>query len=670
MFLLIFSLLINSILSYTFEIDILNPKIIEWRNDPNIVYSFDVNEYCLSKCLLGSITIQQSDLISDYNVYLQDAVDQLYINGGGTLYIENGLYELSSQLLLYSNVCLVGQSKDETILQLMDYAEPYKYSGFIRSYEEENVTISDITLNGNKDNQYNDSLSEYGKYGIYTELNNHLFMNRVKVEKFISYGFDPHGNKTNWAHNLIITDCESNDNGKDGFTLDQTLNITFTYNNGTNNNRHGLNIVTGSKYGYISNNILDNNGIDSLVGCGIAIQDNDNYGTELILIEKNNVIDNYLNGICLRHVKYINITENEIINSRTNNYCIWVENSQYIIAQNNYCKSTNLINDKNNSLTLFTNNNFSNIIGNTDVPDPYCNLGIKDGLACCYSGCTVCGGINCSKDQYGSSLCCSSTILLSTNYCNEVSAPCIISVNNILSGNPTGSPTTSPVVTPTSSPIVTPSSSPIVTSTSNPTNSPTNGPTNSPIVTSTSNPIVTSTSNPIVTSTTSPILTPTISPIIVTSTSTTSPILTPTISPIVSSTTSPIVTPTISPIVSSTTSPIVTPTISPIVTSTTSPIVTSTTNPIVTSTISPVVSPTISTTSPIVTSTTSPIVSPTISTSSPIVSPTISTSSPIETPTTSPIDNPVSSDASIIIYSIQFILPFLLIVPYLIDYIV
>ncbi len=451
------SIFFSTVFSYKFDFRSSRNLQINWINDPNIDYSFDLNEYCLSKCLKNKyIYIKWDESIIDYYDYLQTAVNTLYKNGGGSLYLEDGIYLLSNQIEISSNTCILGESKDNTILKLQNFASPFAVSGLLRSLAQENITISDITLDGNKKYQNIDLISTYGRYGIYTEVNNYSFFNNVRVQNFQGYGFDPHGNKIDWAKYLVISECESINNDFDGITIDQTDFITLLYNNATKNYRHGINIVTGSTKGLIINNYLYNNGFDSLTGCGITIQNNFDYGTSDWEIKKNYVTNNALEEICIRDSKNINILDNIIVNNNINSdiYCIAIDNNNNINILNNNCTASNFIRDKNNTNLLVENNIFSNINidSNNDSPDPYCKLGIIDGLSCCYNKCNMCGGLNCSKDKYGADFCCSSTILSSNRFCDQYSAPCII--KNNLTNYPIFSPTISPTIEQTNVPTI------------------------------------------------------------------------------------------------------------------------------------------------------------------------------------------------------------------------
>ena len=66
------------------------------------------------------------------------------------------------------------------------------------------------------------------------------------------------------------------------------------------------------------------------------------------------------------------------------------------------------------------------------IPDPTCESGIKQGNVCCASTCLnsdglpQCGGSGCGSREGGNEGCCTSTIKIINNSCNDQSAPCVI----------------------------------------------------------------------------------------------------------------------------------------------------------------------------------------------------------------------------------------------------
>lgn len=306
---------------------------------------------------------------------LQEAINYTSLNGG-TVYITKGTYVSITQLEIYgNNVHLKGDGIDKTIIILADYAPPFIYNtttkaGFVRSHYTSDIIISNMTIDGNKQNQYNDSNHLYGRYGIFTEGCMDIWFDNIKVTNFQGYGFDPHGWKKTktWGNYLTITNCISENNNWDGFTIDQTYYVYIDDCVSYNNRRHGYNIVTGSKYVYITNSYAINNGLNGnngAFGCGFTVQNNFFYNTSDVTMINNTLITNE-ESLCLNDVFNINFTRNYIKNSL---YCfnLILINSSYIY--NNTCyadkfllsNNTNIINSIGSGHDVYIYNNYFNM---------------------------------------------------------------------------------------------------------------------------------------------------------------------------------------------------------------------------------------------------------------------------------------------------------------------
>ncbi len=287
---------------------------------------------------------------------IQQSLDDIRINGGGTLRFEAGTYVLSSYIEVGSNTAIVGAGINDTILMLMDRADPwwipntgYRKSGFIRSVRTENLFFANLTIDGNKNNQNKDQYSIYGRYGFFTEAVNNVTINSMGVINFQGYGFDPHGVKETktWSVGLTIINSLSYNNDWDGYTIDQSGNVFLANNVAYNNGRHGFNIVTGSFNVTMLNNVAYDNGFyyyQGNPGCGVAVQNNLNYGTKDISVINNIFENNDDAGICVKDITNILIDSNTIANvNYTNtsiNLCMKISNSVNVVTQNNICNST------------------------------------------------------------------------------------------------------------------------------------------------------------------------------------------------------------------------------------------------------------------------------------------------------------------------------------------
>lgn len=293
---------------------------------------------------------------SDAFQEIQQALDDIRINGGGVLRFEAGIYVLSSYIELGSNTAIIGAGINDTVLRLMDKAAPWwipntgnKKSGFIRSVRTENLYFANLTIDGNKDNQNTDVHSVYGRYGFFTEAVNNVTIDRMAIINFQGYGFDPHGVKETmtWSLGLTIKNSYSYNNDWDGYTIDQSANVLLENNVAFGNGRHGFNIVTGSYNVTMNNNVAYDNGFyyhRGNPGCGVAVQNNLNFGTKDVSVINNVFENNDDAGICVKDITNIILQDNTIANvNYTNtsiNLCMKITNSINVVAKNNICNST------------------------------------------------------------------------------------------------------------------------------------------------------------------------------------------------------------------------------------------------------------------------------------------------------------------------------------------
>lgn len=263
-----------------------------------------------------------------YSVF-QQAFDEIKANGQGTLVIEEGEYILSSFLEVGDNTTVIGAGMNKTVLKLQDFARPWwvpgtgiKRSGFLRSTGCVNVNFFNFTLDGNKENQNTDKYSKYGRFGLFTEACDNVLCDGIGIINFQGYGFDPHGVKETktWSVNLTIINSYSGNNDWDGYTIDQSTNVLLKNNTAYHNGRHGFNIVTGSYNVILENNIALDNGYfyyHGNKGCGIALQNNLQYGTKNIILRQNTFVRSKDAGVCLNDVKNVTISDNKVLRNNT-----------------------------------------------------------------------------------------------------------------------------------------------------------------------------------------------------------------------------------------------------------------------------------------------------------------------------------------------------------------
>jgi hypothetical protein len=290
----------------------------------------------------GYIVYNIDGSTDDYKV-IQKAVNAAILKGGGEVFIKGGIYILNHSITVGNKVHFRGDGMDVTTLKLADHAEAFVdedsgRSGFIRVQAPYSVTISDLTLDGNKCNQYNDDAHQYGKHGIYMEGVTNLWVDNVKAINWQGYGFDFHiftaGSK--WGKRLTVSNCIVNNNNQDGLIATNTLNVFVVNTTANNNGGHGLSVKLGPTNATFINNTAMNNGYGTFYmkgGCGIMLQNNRDVSTSVAQIFKNQVSNNFRAGICTNDAQYVHIRDNSVNNCE----CYQMSQTYSSFIENNKC---------------------------------------------------------------------------------------------------------------------------------------------------------------------------------------------------------------------------------------------------------------------------------------------------------------------------------------------
>lgn len=308
----------------------------EWRDleDGRGLSMFDGTDYAFAPAenmayhARATEHIQQNAAVKDYSPAIEAALARLSAAGGGTLQFGPGLFNHSRQVVVPSYVCLRGAGMDETVLRASDYCAPYAVAGAIRVRDAERVSLLDFTQDGNRARQHlRTDKEQYGRYGIYTHLANFVWMARVRVRHNHKYAFDPHGSNDRWAYFLVIEDCVSEGNGLDGFTIDQTFYVSVLRCTGRRNERHGVNVISGSRFVLVKHCVAESNGSVSGKGFGLVAQNNLTDGdlnTNSVIFVENTVKDCFRGAVCLRDVWDVRVDSNRFENcSCTREYVVY-----------------------------------------------------------------------------------------------------------------------------------------------------------------------------------------------------------------------------------------------------------------------------------------------------------------------------------------------------------
>lgn len=175
------------------------------------------------------------------------AVIQAAINAGGKTFIKAGTYNCGSRIALKSNLTLIGEGIDVTILKLNDNVNDLFItnekvaSGSWDSF----ITIQDLTLDGNGENQVSGThIRTRNTVTIYFDYLEKFLLNRVKIYNGRDYnlrlGFsesagyvrdgviansiiqktwnETGGNSDGWGKRVTYFNCEAFESKRDGFT--------------------------------------------------------------------------------------------------------------------------------------------------------------------------------------------------------------------------------------------------------------------------------------------------------------------------------------------------------------------------------------------------------------------------------------------------------------------
>lgn len=248
---------------------------------------------------------------------LNALIDRLSEAGGGTVRMAEGVYPTSAQIRLLDNVRLVGAGPPgagpETVIRLNDGAPSMAgNAGIVRAKRDgvplrrrivHGVALEDLVIDGNRDGQRQDMSDEEKKYGIYAEAHD-MVMRRVTTRYCMGYGFDPHGTADNRpSERLLIEDCHSHGNQKDGFTLDFQLDMIIRRCLSEDNDRSGFNFTTSTRETRLEDCIARRNGAN-----GIVVQNE----TGRVTLANSEASDNRLNGIYLRDAHESLVTGNHV----------------------------------------------------------------------------------------------------------------------------------------------------------------------------------------------------------------------------------------------------------------------------------------------------------------------------------------------------------------------
>lgn len=284
---------------------------MEWRNlyheTSKGMKVFDKSDYAfkvrdnLKYCKRYTYKMEYDRNVRDWGAHIQAKVNLVYERGGGTVLLPEGDLWMTTHIEIPSYICLQGAGMYKTFLRVHASSPPYRLAGTIRTAFSERVSFFDFTQDGNRHNLPG---SGQNRFGIYTHLSNYVWMKNLRIIDNKWFGFDPHGANTAWSYYLVMEDCFASGNGKDGYTIDQYYYVSMLNSVAIHNDRHGINVVSGSRYVLVKGNKIGKN-----TYCCLVAQNNE-FGTGSVLFKNNECIDYPLAGVCLRGVFDVDVLDN------------------------------------------------------------------------------------------------------------------------------------------------------------------------------------------------------------------------------------------------------------------------------------------------------------------------------------------------------------------------
>ncbi|MFA9455181.1 RICIN domain-containing protein [Halalkalibacter sp. AB-rgal2] len=261
---------------------------------------------------------------------LHAAMSYFYDRGvEGTVYIPAGTYAVDEAVRFHQGVNLIGDGIGETVLKKTGTRNNYVVGNpIMRSGNHLNVTVSHLTIDGDRGNRANQGLGQIGGMNIDADVS-HLTIENVEVRDVtiglllrrlknstisdsiidqssghgIAFGSESHA--VGDVHsNLITRNKITNSIGGSGINLSRATYTTVTYNQVIND------VQQGDSYG------------------GIRIPNNGAYNTV-----EHNVIENYPRGIfVLSGAHHNTIASNTVINSRIHG--VLIQSDHNILSDN------------------------------------------------------------------------------------------------------------------------------------------------------------------------------------------------------------------------------------------------------------------------------------------------------------------------------------------------
>lgn len=151
--------------------------------------SFDVAPVW-NYCLRDSKEFSVDKNVSDYGALLSTTLRRLKADGGGAVRLRDGVYPVTSSIIIQDRTCLLGDSVDGAVLRVMNKATSSSPTrGVVSGDGVKNAVLRDFTVDANK-NEQKDTKSDghLSKFGIFLANVKYLWIMNVRVRGAIAYG--------------------------------------------------------------------------------------------------------------------------------------------------------------------------------------------------------------------------------------------------------------------------------------------------------------------------------------------------------------------------------------------------------------------------------------------------------------------------------------------------
>lgn len=265
------------------------------------------------------------------NVQIQQAIDDAAANGVNHVHIRGNTnsYDIAAGMSITTdNFILTGDGRS-THLVLADAVDDFMLQVGDDVTDIYNVTIRDISLDGNKANQAGDHITAGTAWGIYFWKAHNCTVDNVVANNFSPVGISFADTS---SHNKIIA-CEGSYCYFDGFNINSSTDNLVVGCIGQHNGHGAIisrfgenNVITGNDFshndyllgfggqGVVSEkgkrNIIANNNCQYNYGSGISVWDE-----EQVIVEGNQCNENGFNGIRLNGFKRSVVKDNMCVNN-------------------------------------------------------------------------------------------------------------------------------------------------------------------------------------------------------------------------------------------------------------------------------------------------------------------------------------------------------------------